>query len=513
MRPVQNAVDPTRNVGDPCAEYLSMEAVWERVRAACAGQRAVQDFDRNKGLDLLYFSNLLTPLSPTMDSIQYKFFLAEAEWPNVTGMYLRVLLGGLLRKRPKLTLPDSIPKKEEATEWLMQTFGADGSSMSAFLDSALFEELQTARAWVFVDYPSVDAELSADERAAIAPFAIIKKAEEIINWTVINNKLARVIVREFKEEYKDDDFHPTIYQVLYVHELHNGKYRVRQFEKRSSETNVATTAGRRLPKTGKEEWVETVVGDYVMVNGDTIDFIPAWPLNGEISIREPHLSGFVDKEVHLYNKKARKNHLMYIASTYTPVICADLMDGDFEKIVDAGLGSWIHLPKDSTASVLSTPTNALKDMEAAVEKAYDELARLGIRLLSPEVAQSGVALELRNASQSAQLGTLNNKISATMCSVIAFMLKWRYDVDVKASDIVFSMSEDFNPAPLGADWLRLITEWYERRLIPRSSWLQLMKMNDILPPEYDDEEGVAEINEDELIMDNTVDEQTKKKFE
>jgi len=61
------------------------------------------------------------------------------------------------------------------------------------------------------------------------------------------------------------------------------------------------------------------------------------------------------------------------------------------------------------------------------------------------------------------------------------------------------MSADFDPTPLGAEWLRLITEWYEKQLLPRSTWLDTLKSNDILSSEYDDVSGLAEINGDPLI--------------
>jgi hypothetical protein len=121
------------------------------------------------------------------------------------------------------------------------------------------------------------------------------------------------------------------------------------------------------------------------------------------------------------------------------------------------------------------------------------LAKLGIRMLSPETEQSGVALELRNAAQTAKLGSFSNRVSSIMEQVIALMIFWRYNIQFKLSDIHFNLSEDFNPTPLGADWLRLATEWYEKGLIPRSIWLEMLKLNDMIPPDYDDEEGKKEI--------------------
>jgi hypothetical protein len=54
--------------------------------------------------------------------------------------------------------------------------------------------------------------------------------------------------------------------------------------------------------------------------------------------------------------------------------------------------------------------------------------------------------------------------------------------------------------PIGADWLRLATEWYQNGLIPRSSWIDLIKQNDLLAPEYSDEEALEEINGDTVTI-------------
>jgi hypothetical protein len=126
----------------------------------------------------------------------------------------------------------------------------------------------------------------------------------------------------------------------------------------------------------------------------------------------------------------------------------------------------------------------------------EEMAKMGIRMLSPETAQSGVALDIRNAAQNAQMGVLNTKISNTMRQIIAFMIRWKYNIEIKIDDVQFELSADFNPTPLGADWLRLATEWYEKGLIPRSVWLQILKQNDMLSPDYDDEAGKQEITAD-----------------
>jgi len=502
MAVVNAAQALTKTVADPNAAYESLKAIWEKSRAVCNGERFVKDYDAI--IDPASFTNLLIPFSPSMTPQQYNFYKAEAELPGITAQFSKMIIGGLLRKPPQLTLPDDI--EEGAIDWIANEFGKDDSTLVAFLDMALWEEIQTSRAWVFVDYPAIRNvdDLTPEERDTVKPYPILHKAESIVNWRVREdvlgkNVLDRIIVRGYRESFDDNEFHPTYRDTVWVHELdENGLYRVRVFERNTEASTVVVVAGQQqapadITKAGFDE-VELI--EDILINDERLTFIPAWPLNGNIDAMQPMLTPIIDKEVSLYNKISRRNHLLYGASTYTPVITGDMTDERAQAIVDAGLGSWLFLPTGATATVLETPTAALADMEVAISAGIEEMAKLGIRMLTPESDQSGVALEIRNASQTAQLGSLNNKVSHTMKQVIAFMLNWRYNLELTAAQIDFSLSTDFQPLPLGEAWLRLATEWYDAGKIPRSIWLNLLKHNDIVAPDYNDEEGQAEIEVD-----------------
>jgi hypothetical protein len=178
-----------------------------------------------------------------------------------------------------------------------------------------------------------------------------------------------------------------------------------------------------------------------------------------------------------------------------------MSDEEFDDIVTSGLGTWIKLRAGDDIKALETPTNSLKDMEESIKATVSEMARMGLRMLSPEGGsnESGVSLEIRNAGQTAQLGLLNTRISEVMKDIIAVMINWKYDLQLTASDINFMLSADFNPVPMGEGWMRIITEWYQQGLIPRSTFIDIAKQNDILPAEYNDEEGLAEIQADPFI--------------
>lgn len=485
---VNPKVATPKGVADPSDVYESLYPFWQKSRAVCTGEAAVKAYDEY--IDVTDFTNLLIPFSPSMSQRQYNFYKAEAELPGITAQFSKTLVGGLLRKQPSLAFPDSVD--EEAKKWIIHEFGKDDSSLTSFMDEALYEEVQTSGAWVFVDYPAVDEDDDEVDQTKIKPYPVLQCAEAIINARTHTDDtgktiLDRVIVKGSEEVYDDGEyeFHPKHVGTVWVHELNSaGKYQVRKFhEVTTNEWNLVATTK-------------------VLIRGEEIDMIPAWPLNGSIKAEMPLLLPIIDKEIALYNKLSRRNHLMYGAATYTPVISSSMSDEQFEQAVESGLGSWIHLPNsEDKADILKTPTEALKDMESTIAAGYEEIAKLGVRMLAPETGdQSGVALELRNAAQTAQMGSLNTKVSNTLRQIIAFMVNWYYDLELVPAEIDFELSSDFNPMPQGADWLRLATEWYQQGLIPRSVWLLILKQNDMLAPDYDDKEGQKEINADETIV-------------
>ena len=504
---VANAAQSSvKTVADPCATYESLADIWKKCRAVCNGERFVKDYD--SVVDRYGFRNLLIPFSPSMTEDQYRFYKAEAELPGITAQFSKMIVGGLLRKPPLLTLPDSMAP--DVHDWIINEFNRDDSPLVSFLDNLLWEELQTSRSWIFVDYPMITnpENLTREELLSYKPFPVLHKAENIINWRVSEDSfgkavLDRVIVKGLVEKYTDNEFHPEYYETVWVHDLDDsGYYRIRVYQRKDEKTNVPVIAGF-TPVDNVNKVIYELVDEIatITMNGNRLRFIPAWPANGNIEPIQPVMSPIIDKEIALYNKISRRNHLLYGAATYTPIIISDMSDEEFDGVVNAGLGSWLHLRQGDDAKVLETPSEALQDMDRAIAASIEEMAKLGIRMLTPETDQSGIALEIRNAAQTAQLGSLNNQISNTMKGIIAFMINWRVGSDLSAQDVEFSLSEDFNPVPLGADWLRLATEWYQQGLIPRSIWLSLLKHNDMISPDYDDEKGKEEISENmELIM-------------
>lgn len=496
------------SIGDPIPSYLSMRKLWERSRAVLNGQNHAKAYDDL--IDNYTFSNLLLPFSPSMTQQQYNFYRAEAELPGLTASYAKILLAGLLRKPAALTLPEGVP--EDAENWLRFNFGAEGNTLHSFLDEAIFEELQTSRCWILVDYPEVENydALTPEQRDALAPYAMVVKAENVINWrqstkgSTGKQALTSVVFRYYREDFSKNAFHPDLVDTISHYYLdESSQLVIDTYQRKETSETVGVINGainEIYQADGNTAWTK-VNSAQPQMSGERLTYIPCWPLNGNIAPLEPALQPLVDREISLYNKVSRRNHLLYGAATYTPIVKSDMTDEEFDDIVSAGLGSWIKVRQGDDVKALETPTAALKDMEKAIENTVAEMSKMGIRMLSPEGSggDSGAALEIRNAAQTAKLGMLNAKISQTMRDVMAVMLNWKYNLDLVPEDIEFNLSADLNPAPIGEGWLRLITEWYQQGIIPRSTFIDIAKHNDVLPPDYNDEEGLQEIQGDPLV--------------
>jgi hypothetical protein len=486
-----NAAIAKRSVADPIAEYMSMLPLWKRTRAVIGGESTAKAHDETVSIK----RNLLIPFSIRMTPLQYELYLQEAELPGVTREFAAMIVGGLLRKVPTIDLPEM--SEEDAAEvktWLVKDFGIDGKSLINALDDWLNEELATSRAWVYVDHQ--EEALEGEGK----PYPVLWRGEDVINWRIEKHKLVMVVTSRYIESWDPaqgaEEFHPQQIREVRVHELVNSTYQIRVFHEAAVSSQATVVDGvLQAPTTESGAPSISPIGAPIvpLVQGAPLDFIPAWPLNGSIECSRPVLQSFVDKEVALYNKISRRNHLMYGAATYTPYLVGDIDEPDFARIVGSGLGSWLNLPAGTLIGVLEPPTASLEEMNVAIEKGFEELAKLGIRMLAPDNAASGVSLDLRNASQNARISSLSAKVSATVAQIIKFMIRWRYGTDVNVS---FVLSEDFAPAPQTADWAAMATEWYQAGLIPRSAWLSILQRNDMLPADYDDGAGQEEISKE-----------------
>ena len=476
------------DLSEPKASYAYKLPIWERNRVCLSGEEAVKDYDLRRYPSRQ--STLLLPFDTSMSDKQYRFLVSEASWPGITSQFSSLIVGGLLSEGVSFETPIG---GDEAYDWIRNSFCYDSKDLLEFTKSLIEEHILTGQTFIRLDFPKVSQEeletLSIEERAKLRPYPVIVKAEQAINWHYSGDGLEFFIIHEIKEEFGGNRYHPSQVEYLYIHELNNaGQYQVLTYRRDEGFNN---------------EWMlEDAV--LFLVNDRPINYIPIYSIsdNPDSLNNLPPLNVLVNKEASLYNKVARRDHLLYSASTFTPIFSSDsATDDSFFEIVDAGLGSWLRIGKDDKVSTLQTPTDSVGDLETTIQSGLDEMAKLGVRMLSTEKVQSGVALQIRNAAQNAKISQMSVSISSVMKQVIANMLEWQYSTPVQASDVGFTIQDDFTPLGGDSQTLTLIGNWYEAGLIPRSVFLFNLQTSKLLPSDYDDEKGQEDIMEDDMIKD------------
>ena len=490
-----------KTVATPNEEHAAMRFIWERLRAIVAGEAAVKNYDyylrrfgtvvsssyrENLGAPYNqsgftsqrqlqqqfrgYGQNLLIPFSPNMSVDRYDFYRSEARFLGFTGDFVKSSIGAMLRKEPELEFPDGVP--EGALDWIRNEFTSDKKPLISFLDDAIFDHIVTGNTWIWVDYweEEIDGELVG------RPIPTFLMGESVINWRVgdhpISGKeqLLMLVVKTSESSLGENEFHDDYKDVVRVHDIdEKGHYRLRRFE-----------------QTDSGAWEPTLL-ETPNFAGKPLMMIPVFPLSGSAGLSTPFIQNFADAEVGHYNANSRRNHLLYGSASYTPVVSADLTEEDTKAIEDAGIGGIWFLPKEASATALSTPTDALKDLEKAIETEKDNMAKLGSRALAREVGtrESGTALDIRNSTASATLASASRRLASNIRQVITFMVNWQYKLEIDDNDVKFTLSTNFVRNSAGEGAVMTAFEFWKAGIISKETLTRVAADNDFLPADFD----------------------------
>ena len=487
------------------ARYEELVPVWEKMEAVLSGEAAAKGYDKDLRRDN---TNLLVPFSVNMERDQWALYLHEAELPGIAEQFARTVRGGMLRKPVVIEPADDSPNTLEP--WLRTRPGAGGEDLLAFLTAALWEEIKTSRAWIYVNHPGMNG-VEEPDGGPPAPYMELVKARELLDWrtgmhpNTGQNALLSATVSKVVRIENDGSGNPQFVDRVWVHDLDaEGYYRLRIYEKRRSRTIDAMDPNRRR----RNSFVYQILdfGSYDLVDEQTnitdadgarLREIPLFPLNGLYDPLQPVFETFCNREIHLYNKQSRKNHLLYGTATYTLVAKTD-DDDVISRLQSAGLGSILQIGQNDDLDPLQIDPTALDAWASEIEAVIGQLAKMGVRMLAKEMDESGVAIELRNAGQTSQLAALSRAISQMLQRIFTFMAAWRYGSEV--GTVKASLSPDLTSSGLGADEMRLVTEWYMAGAVKRETWISMAKANDFLPADYDDSDAAEKITADAVLQ-------------
>lgn len=381
-------------------QYLSMQSQWKKCRDTASGQKAVHAA-----------GELYLPKLKDQGSDEYRAYLTRASFFNAVWRTIDALKGLLFRKEPVKDIP-------KAVEPLLEDVSLSGIDFDVFSQQVTLEALTVGRVGVLVDFPSQSTagmSLADVQVMNIRPTMQMYKTESIINWktTVINNVVTlsmlvlqeSVAVESGEFEHKSEDR----YRVL---DLFMGAYRVRIF---------------RVSESGEDEQVGEDL--FPVMNGKTMGSIPFYFIGVDHTspgIDEPPLIDLVDLNLDHFRMTADYKHGLHFTGLPTPVISGYVPENPGDKLYIGSSSAWCFPDPQASASFLEFTGHGLGALEKALEKAEQQMAILGARLLTSEKkdAETSQTAQIHRAGENSILSSIAQTISTGLTNALNTFCEW-----------------------------------------------------------------------------------------
>ncbi|WBM40030.1 DUF4055 domain-containing protein [Alcaligenes faecalis] len=407
-------------------EYISFAPSWELMRDAVAGE----DDIKAKGDKYLPMKTGTTAIEdPVAKDRVYDLYKTRAEFPEVTAPTIRGAVGIMLAKPAKVELPESM-------EHLRERATLDGLTLDA-LHRRMGMEIMTTGRYGLLPGLTEDG----------IPYLSGYVAESIINWDSTGGVPDYVVLDE-SGPVRDRETGEWK-QVTRLREClaYDGVYRARVWEK----VNGGWQAGEEIS-------ASTPRGAVL----DTLPFVFAGSLDLTPEPDDVPLYGLAKLAVRIYRLDADFSFSLHMTSEPTPVAIGfdDPASAIEQGLAPKTLGSsvlWI-LPQGGDAKYLEFTGPGLEKQANAIQEALARAAQFGAQVLqSGQSAESGEALKLRAASQTATLTSIAQTSAAGLERALRNIAKWIGEDPEKV--VVTPNLEFFDRSITAQDIQALVVAW------------------------------------------------------
>lgn len=374
----------------------------EVTRRQAQGQRCR---DTNEGEDAVKAAGVqYLPRLSKQSSAEYEAYKGRALWYGATSRTVQGLSGAVMRKDPKLVVPDAMQAQ-------LDDITLTGTPATTFIKDLLNEVLITGRAGVLIDMPPPEV---VDEQGMSRPYWVIYQAEQITNWklTTVGGvpKLTMVVLLEQVESPGEDEFEQVCvpqYRVLSLDE--SGIYTVRLFQqlvKQGSRTNEFVQVSELTP----------------VFRGTPLTSIPfccLGPCTLDACPEKPPLLDLVNVNLSHYRSSADLEHGTHFTALPTPYITG------VPKETTVAIGSataWVLEDPNARCGMLEFTGQGLGAIEKRCDVKEKQMAILGARMLEQQKlgVEAAETLLMRNAGERSSL----QSIAVTLGLGIEKLLKW-----------------------------------------------------------------------------------------
>lgn len=455
--PVRSGVDFVR------PEVKDMLPVWERIRAACSGERAVKALG-DKVLPRPNAADLSTENRARFDA-----YLFRAVWYNASGRTSEALTGHVFSKEPVVTLPPTMKAMENNVD-------GSGVTLPQQAKAALRNVLQLGRGGLLVDYPKTDGAVSRQALldGHIGPTIVLYEPEQITNWqtSAQGSKvfLDLIVLRETISTPGNNEFESGVavqYRVL----------------KRTPETGVTGHIYQKQGEGESADYKEVLELAYQPTNHSgrplqEIPFVFIGAQSNDHTIDTPPLQDLTDLNFAHFRNSADHEEACFLVGQPTPWVSGltqEWVDNVLKGTIMIGSRACIPLPNGGQAGLLQALPNTMP-FEAMKHK-ETQMVALGAKLVQDkEVQRTATEASMDQAAETSVL------VSCATNVFKGYEMALKYAAQLTGGEetgIAFELSEPLSRNPITPEvaqaimalWQGTLVDFEEARdLLKKSGW-------------------------------------------
>lgn len=346
-------------------------------------------------------------ISGTSGDADYSAYLMRAVYPGIYREAVEASIGRMHSKPANIELPASMEDMRNNATLL-------GESLQDFIRKVNFEQLITGRCGIMAD-------IRKSKGGTVRPILLLYKGETIRNWDdtseldedvtvnfVVLDESTYALSDDLSWEYKN------FYRVLSYVSDNNG---VARMDINGSVYGTAVV-----------ESDSNVLGvDFIKPNitGKPLDEIPFVFVNSSDMSPDPDRPPLMDLShscLAIYRNEADYNYNLFMQGQDTLV---RIGANDPEEVIRVGAGAKIDVPINGDAKYIGVNSQGLPEQRSNLENRYARaLQRAGSFVDSSKARESGEALRLRMAGQSATLPQIAETGCAALERILKIVAKW-----------------------------------------------------------------------------------------
>lgn len=441
-------------------DYIAFAPSWQLMRDTAAGE------DDVKAAGTRYLpikSGTAAIEDPVRRQNVYDLYRLRAEFPEVVAPTIRGAVGVMLAKVADIQLP-------KAMEHLRERATLDGLTLDALHRRLAMEVMTTGRYGVL---PGM-----ADGVLHLSGYV----TESIINWDTSNGKPDFLVLDESSR----------------VRDRATGKWEM--IEKyRECYIEDGTYHARVWTKVG-DDWVREDEQPARTPRGDGLDELP-FVFVGSLDLTpapdDVPLYGLAKLAIRVYRLDADFSFSLHMTSEPTPVAIGfddpaqAIERGDAPKTLGSSV-LWI-LPPGGDAKYLEFSGPGLEKQAAAIKDALERAAQFGAQVIERgDGAESGEALKLRAASQTATLTTIAQTTAAGLERALRNIAVW---IGADPDEVVVTPNLKFFDRVMTPDEIRAAVEAWQSGAYSWRTLFDKLKTGGVIPEDRTPEDEEADLDD------------------